>query len=106
MPGFRKLFSSAKDVRDAAQERNRLQRRSRSRSGGCAAERRRTKEAAGPDQLAGTWKNISGFTRKAGPGWRLRKGKGRSSRKTSRGIERERPAQRGDGFDRQARPGN
>ena len=63
---LRKLFSRAKNVWDAAERRDRLQRRSRTGSGGRAAQRRRTEAAAGPDQSAGTREDISRAVRKTG----------------------------------------
>ena len=55
----RKLFPRAKNVRHAAQRRDRLQRRSRAGSRRRAAERGRTETSAGPDQSAGARRNIS-----------------------------------------------
>ena len=51
MPGVRKLFPRAENVWDAAKRRGRLQRRSRTRSGGRAAERRRTEASAGSHRI-------------------------------------------------------
>src|SRR6266571_3021417 len=59
MPCVRKLFSRAENVRHAAQRRDRLQRRYRFGSGGGATERRRAETAAGQDQFARAWENIS-----------------------------------------------
>src|SRR5207249_10883597 len=98
MPGVRKLFSRAKDVRHAPKRRNRLQCRHRFGSGRGATERGRTEKTAGPDQFAGTWKDISRVTRKTGARWRIRETKRRSSAKTSRGIEWQHASQRRDGF--------
>mgnify|MGYP003694260057 CR=1 FL=1 len=59
------------------------------------------KEAAGPDQFAGAWeKHFAQLLEKPVAGWRLRQTERRSSRKTSRGIERQRASRRRDGFDR------
>ena len=73
MRRLRKLFPRAKDVRHAAQGRDRLQRRSRTGSRRCAAERGRTEAAAGSDQSARARRNFSLALAKAGQGRRLRK---------------------------------
>src|SRR5438094_7271393 len=107
MPRVRKLFSCAENVRDAAERRDRLQRRCRLGFGGRPAERRRTETATGPDQFARAWKNISRTAGETGAGRRLRERACRSSRKTRGGTERKRASQRRDVFDgQQRRSGN
>ena len=59
MRRVRKLFPRAKNVRHAAQRRNRLQRRSRTGSRRRAAGRGRTEASAGSHQSSGAWRRLS-----------------------------------------------
>ena len=90
MRRVRKLFPRAKNVRHAAQRRDRLQRRSRIGSRRRAAGRGRTEAAAGSNQSSGIRRDISIASAKTGHGWRLRKTRRRSRAKHLGPTERHR----------------
>src|SRR2546430_8864066 len=88
MRRVRKLFSRPENVRDAAQRRNRLQRRPRIEPRRCPAGGGGTETAAGSNQSSGAGRNVSFSVKKTGEGRRLWNERCRSCRQASRAVER------------------